>query len=229
MTSAVYRWRDAATVDLETTVKASADLRGLEVFVASYFHERFTNAMVAAATAGAAASSPAPTLVRATREEGDWQMFPRDDGATALIRDGRWKLEPNPVDWKIRPAFTRPLLRSRAPSSGLSGVLMAPAEECFAVSTPFETEAHYSGYLSLFGRDLKAGETARARVRLAMAVARSDAAVLAMYDEAREEWDAGAPGRARRRGRSPPVAVSRITGRTRKVRFVRYQSGSEAG
>jgi hypothetical protein len=192
---AVYRWRDAATVDLETTVKGSADLRGLEVFVASYFHERFTNAMVAVATAGAGGSLPVPTLVRATREEGEWQMFPRDDGAVALIRDGRWKLEPNPVDWMIRSPFARPLFRRRALSSGLNGVLMAPAEECFAVATPFESEGHYSGYFSLFGRDLRAGETHRARVRLTIAVAKSDAAVLAMYDEARKEWDAAGPGR----------------------------------
>jgi hypothetical protein len=43
---------------------------------------------------------------------------------------------------------------------------MSPPQDCFAVLTPFETELHRSMYLSLFGKDLKAGETARARARL---------------------------------------------------------------
>jgi hypothetical protein len=204
---AVYRWRDASTVDLETSVTAVSDLRGFESFVACYFHERFTNAMVAAkpvpartaagadATPGAGGAVPAstngPVLVRVTRAEGEWQMFPRDAGVIPLIEDGRWKLEPHPVNWTIRSELMRPLVRRRAPSSGLSALLMAPAEECFAVALPYETEGHYSVYASLFGRDLRAGETARARVRLAIAVAKPDAAVYALYDEARKEWGAG--------------------------------------
>ena len=40
---------------------------------------------------------------------------------------------------------------------------MAPPEECFAVATPCEGESHYSLYLSRFGRDLKAGETAKSQ------------------------------------------------------------------
>jgi hypothetical protein len=48
----------------------------------------------------------------------------------------------------------------------LSALLMSPPEDCFAVLTPFESEPHRSMYLSLFGKDLKAGETASARARL---------------------------------------------------------------
>lgn len=210
---ATYRWRDASTVDLETTVRAAADLRGFEAFVASYFHERFTNAMVAAkappdaASAGgaspdatvsnsgsAAAANPAagtnaPVLVRALRSEGDWQMFPRDVAAIPLIQDGRWKLEPNPVDWTLRSELVRPLVRRRAPSSGLSCVLMAPSEECFAVSMPYEAEGHGSAYLSLFGKDLRAGDMARARARLVVAVAKPDAALFVLYEEASKDWE----------------------------------------
>jgi len=39
-------------------------------------------------------------------------------------------------------------------------------QDCFAVLTPYEAEPHRSMYVSLFGKDLKAGETARARARL---------------------------------------------------------------
>jgi hypothetical protein len=43
---------------------------------------------------------------------------------------------------------------------------MSPPRDCFAVLTPFEAEPHRSLYLSLFGKDLKTGESARARARL---------------------------------------------------------------
>ena len=42
-------------------------------------------------------------------------------------------------------------------------------QNLFALCTPHQTEAHYSMYLSLFGCDLKAGQTARARARLLIA------------------------------------------------------------
>jgi hypothetical protein len=43
---------------------------------------------------------------------------------------------------------------------------MTRPEDGFAIAMPYETEVHYSVYLSLFGRDLPQGDTARARVRL---------------------------------------------------------------
>jgi hypothetical protein len=86
-----------------------------------------------------------------------------------LIQDGRWKIEPNPVDWKPGPNLGEPLGIRRAPGSGVAALLMAPEADCFALTMPHEGEGHYSMYLSLFGRDIKAGETASARSRLVVA------------------------------------------------------------
>ena len=60
-------------------------------------------------------------------------------------------------------------------------VLCSPPRDCFAIATPHESETHYSLYLSLFGRDLKAGETAKARTRFVVAADISDTQVLALY------------------------------------------------
>ncbi len=170
---ATYRWQDPVTVDLETTVTAEMALSGFESFVASYFHESFTRAAVATGPSG---------WLRLDRSAGDWQIFPRDEAAMTLIRDGRWRLEPHPVEWQLRPRLTTPLARRWIPATGLSAVLMAPSAECFAVSSPHETEAHYSTYLSLFGRDLKPGESARARTRLWIGIAESDASIAARHE-----------------------------------------------
>lgn len=154
-----YRWIDAGTLDLTITVTALRDLRGFEAFLASYFAPRFTVSQVLA---------KGGRFVTAGQESGQWQAFPRDGDAARLIGDGRWRILPNAVDWAIRGEFERPVALRRDPVSGLTVVMMSPSRDCFAVLTPHEEETHYSSYFSLFGRDVRKGETARARARLAV-------------------------------------------------------------
>lgn len=174
--TAVYRWVDPSTLDVETTVRAKGELRGFESFLASYFSKAFPEPQVCVRGADGE-----PAFVPAGRQDGEWQMFPRDDKAVPLIQDGRWQRPPHPVAWAIRLRLAAPLALRRAAEPGLLGVVMARPDECFAVATPFSGEGHRSLYLSLFGRDLRAGETATARTRLVITSSRSDAEVLALY------------------------------------------------
>jgi hypothetical protein len=157
---AVYRWAIPNTLDLETTVQAKASLAKFESFLASYFAEGFTNACVYVRSNGQA------WLMGAEASGGTWQAFPRDAEAGSIIRDGRWKFPPSPVEWVIEPFLAKPLGVRRCPANNLRALLMAPPQDCFAILTPVETDPHRSMYLSLFGKDLKAGERARARARL---------------------------------------------------------------
>jgi hypothetical protein len=154
---AVYRWVKPDTFDVETRVRAQSDLRGFESFLASYFAEPFVAAGAWVEPGRFAAAEPA---------DGPWQMFPRDAAAPRLIEDGRWKFPPNPVDWKIRTTLAFPLAIRRDAASGLAAAVMAPASGCFAVAMPHQVDSHRSLYLSLFGRDLKAGERASVRARI---------------------------------------------------------------
>ena len=178
--SAVYRWRDARTLDLDTIVTAAQALPNFEVFLASYLHGGFTNSLVFSHSDPARGGKAG--FVSAARSSGDWQMFPRDGAAVSLITDGRWSLEPHPVEWRIQPPFGKALGVRRDPRSGITAVLMAPSADCFAVATPYETEGHYSLYLSLFGREVKAGETVRARARLVIATGLSNERITELYE-----------------------------------------------
>ncbi|HEY5911268.1 MAG TPA: hypothetical protein VJA21_11765 [Verrucomicrobiae bacterium] len=168
-----YRWAEPEAVDLETVVEAKANLLKFESFVASYFTSGFTNSAAHAGGQG--------TFLAAEKGEGVWQAFPRDAGAVTVIQDGRWKIEPNPVDWVIRPMLARPLGFRRCEANGLTAALMSPPTDCFAILTPHQAEGHYSMYLCLFGRDVKAGETARARARLFIAVSPPENALRQAY------------------------------------------------
>ena len=176
---AVYRWPNPATVEVEFTVKARREMPAFELFLASYFDGAFADPFVY--VTGHSETENQPGLLPARKEFGDWQMFPRDEAAVSFIKDGRWRIEPHPVDWAILPRLATPLAVRRAEGAGLMGVLMASAADCFAVSTPYTGETHYSIYLSLFGHDLPAGQERRAKSRLVISKELSDAEIIERY------------------------------------------------
>jgi hypothetical protein len=154
-----YRWSGPDMLDIDTKVKARAPIERFESFLASYFAEEFNRASVW--------TQPGEgTFAPADETGGAWQMFPRDESAIRIIKDGRWSYPPNPVDWRIRTSMAFPIAVRRGSISGLSAVVMAPISDCFAVSSPLQSDGHRSLYLSLFGRDLNPGETVIARARL---------------------------------------------------------------
>jgi hypothetical protein len=169
---AVYRWVASNTLDMEITITADQDLHGFEAFLAAYFGEGLTNSTVLV---------KGGRFMAAERANGRWQMFPRDPDAVSLIQDGRWAIPPHPVDWAIQPEFEQPVAIRRDPASGLTAAVMAPGEDCFAVATPEQADSHRSIYLSLFGRDVKQGEIARARARLVILSSPDETTVRALY------------------------------------------------
>lgn len=188
---AVYRLSGDSTIDLETIVKAGDDLDDFEVFVASYFDPAFPTPSVHVGPNAAGDGSP---FMRAVKSAGIWQMFPRNEKVAEVIRDGRWLKPPNPVDWVIRPSMVAPIALRRSTKDGLTGILMAPANDCFAISTPYEGEGHYSVYLSLFGCDVKAGQTARAHCRFVLADAPSDDEISGLYQRYMKDGQGGKKG-----------------------------------
>jgi len=190
--TAIYRLLNAASVDLEIMVKPSGDLPTFEVFLASYFHEDFPSSYIYVQKEVSQDASGAE-FVEAGTWGGKWQMYPRDKQVIAMIKDGRWQQEPHPVDWDIRECLAAPVGMRRHAKSGLSVVLMARPEDCFAIATPYTKETHYSQYLSLFGRNLYKDKTIHAHTRLLFTWELSDAGILQEYQkfilETKDECD----------------------------------------
>lgn len=176
---ALYRWTSPNALDLVTTVTPRKDLERFEFFLASYC-TGFAESLVY--VKGCKETGGKPGLVSATKAKGLWQMFPRDELALKIIHDGRWNRPPNPLDWKIMPLLAGPLAIRRDAQTGLTVLVMAPAEDCFAVATPYNEDPHRSLYLSLLGRDLKAGQTATVRSRLVIGRNISNEQAIAIYE-----------------------------------------------
>lgn len=184
--AAIYRFHDSSTLDVETIVKPSKDLSNFEVFLASYFREVFPSPFVYVAANRETQGKPGFLLAK--KSFGDWQMFPRNQEVLPVIQDGRWQKEPNPVRWVIMPSLAAPVCLRRGAGTDLVVVLMAPPGHCFAIATPYEGESHYSLYLSLFGRDVKAAETAKARSRFTITTGVSDRQILELYRSYTKEF-----------------------------------------
>ena len=105
----------------------------------------------------------------------------RERSVFELIQDGRWQLPPHPVEWNILPQFERPLAVRGDTGGATSVLLMARTSDCFAIGMPYETEAHYSAYLSLFGRDLPPGKLVVARTRIQVLDSPSESAMVDCY------------------------------------------------
>lgn len=180
---AIYHWSAQNSLDLTTRVTARRELKRFEVFLASYFDGFPTTSVYAKDPA----AGDKPTFIAARKSDAIWHMFPRDEAAVKMIRDGRWKREPNPVDWIIRPTLAAPLAVRRDVDRGMVAVLMARAQDCFAVASPHDEEGHRSVYLSLFGRDFKPDESADAKSRLVIERDVSDEKAVALYEKFREQ------------------------------------------
>jgi len=185
--TAVYRWPAADTLDLETAVTPQRDMPRFELFMSSYFTKTF-RASVYLKPEGDARGKPRFVPVdRKPQSAGGYVMFARDQKAVEMIQDGRWKVGSNPVDWAIERWLAAPLVIRRDSSQGLTAAMMCPPEACFAVSSPWNPDkpdggGYRSVYLSLFGQDLKAGQTARAHGRLLIARNLTDEQVVERYE-----------------------------------------------
>jgi hypothetical protein len=152
---AVYTWATSNILDVATTVTAQCDLKKFESFLGSYF----TGFPI---TYGYGPNG----FVQITKKEGEWVCFPRDEKADNVLRDGRWGIPPYPVDFKRIAYYGEPLIMRKDPGSGLTVVVMSLRNDCFATLMPYGEDSHRSLYLSLFGRDLKRGESMTAHTRL---------------------------------------------------------------
>lgn len=183
-----FRWTAADTLDLETTVTPQVDMPKFEMFLSSYLAKGFQGYVYL--KPNRFDRKGVPSFLRADWTEmidGNYLIFPRQPGDLLMIYDGRWEIPPSPVTWAFSRYLEAPVGLRRDAASGLTAAFMARPEDCFAIAMPYNKEppdnvaGHDSLYLSLFGVDIAAGQTATARVRLIIGKDLSGEAVIERY------------------------------------------------
>jgi len=171
-----YRWISSNTIDLTTTVYAKERLETFEVFLASYYNHSYIDSQVWASRNPL--NNNVKGFVPAIKALGEWLAFPRDSIAKNIISDGRWGLEPHPITWTLMPNYDKPLAIRRDPLTKTTVIVMTKRKDCFGIFTPYNEEKHISNYLSIFGYDIEAGNSAEAVSRLVVLANPTDAEIL---------------------------------------------------
>ncbi len=183
-----FRWVAPDTLDLETVVKPQVAMPRMEIFLSTYVAAGF-DAMVYVQPNRFARGTSSEFLRADWCElfDGNYLVFPRDRESLLMVYDQRWEIPPSPVTWAFTRYLAEPIALRRHAESGITVALMSPPHDCFAVLTPYNKQppdnvaGHSSLYLSLFGKDVAAGETARAHCRMVIATGMDDQQVLQRY------------------------------------------------
>jgi hypothetical protein len=187
--SGIFRWSAPGVLDLETVITPRQDMLGLELFIGSYMKDGAKSFVyVAPAKYGGGEPGFLPTDV-CPLTVGTYLAFPRDLAAARIVYDGRWEQGLHPVQWSIARYLAAPIAYRHDEKTGLSMVLMSRPQDCFSIECSYNQEppdgvgGHYSTYLSLFGRDVKAGQPERAHSRLVVGKGLTPSAILAAYEQ----------------------------------------------
>jgi hypothetical protein len=191
--TAIYRWLSPTTLDLETVVKSERAMPRFELFLSSYFDQNF-KAFVYAKPVRSADAKPAFIAADVNPlVKGSYLAFPIDRQAARMFFDGRWAPENGFVPWAVTRMLAAPIGIKRDPDSDITIQLMSRPEDCFAVDMSYNMDppdgiaGHGSIYLSLFGRDIDAGKSERAQVRLVVERNLSDQRSIELYEQYAQE------------------------------------------
>jgi len=182
-----FVWSSPDAFDLELSVVSEQAVPDFELFLSSYFANDMKGAVYVRPNYFAFGEPEMlPTDVN-PMVDGAYLAFPRDDEAVRKIFDGRWDQPPHPVQWAITRRYAGAMATRHCEASGVTVVMAAPVEDCFAVLLPYDKtppdgpSSHASLYLSLFGTDLEPGETSVARSRLSIGRNMTDEEVIERY------------------------------------------------
>ncbi len=188
--TATYRWASPTTLDLETVVRPQQAMSRFEIFLSSYFDLNFK--AIAYAQPTRPAEGPAEFIMADVNPlvRGSYLAFPTSSQTAQMFFDRRWAPENGLVPWAVPRVLGAPLAIKRDVESDITFVLMSRPEDCFALSMSYNMEPpldgianHGSVYMSLLGKDIEAGESARAHVRMVVERDLSNERALEYYEQ----------------------------------------------
>ena len=188
--TATYRWTSPTTLDLETVVRVQQSMPRFEIFLSSYFDLNFK--AIAYAQPMRPADGPAEFVMADVNPlvRGSYLAFPSSSQTAQMFFDRRWAPENGLVPWALTSVLGVPLAIKRDVDSDITFALMSRAEDCFALSMSYNMEPplddianHGSVYMSLLGKDIEAGASERAQLRLVVERNLSNQGALKLYEQ----------------------------------------------
>lgn len=188
--TATYRWVSPTTLDLETVVRPQQSMPRFEIFLSSYFDLNFK--AIAYAKPLRPVDGPGEFIMADVNPlvQGSYLAFPASSQAAQMFFDRRWAPENGLVPWAVTRVLGAPMAIKRDVESDITFLLMSRVEDCFALSMSYNMEPpmdgianHGSVYMSLLGKDIEAGESRRAQVRMVVDRNLSNQRAVELYEQ----------------------------------------------
>lgn len=187
--TAIYRWASPTTLDLETLVQPKVEMPKFEVFLSSYFD---LSLQAYPYVQPLRPQAEKPTFMAAECSalvKGSYLAFPIDRQSAQMFFDRRWAPEHGYVPFSVSRMLEVPMVVKRDDAKTIGILLMSRPGDCFGMSMSYHLDppdgiaGHGSIYISLFGKDLAAGQSARACVRLVIEHSLTDERAVELYRE----------------------------------------------
>lgn len=172
-TTAEFSIKSPNIIDVDITVRGFAHYPAYELLCSNYVHSELSGGIFPGNwTTQDKAAYESTMIPDSPAYHGMYNFFPRDEYAAHIMTDGRGQKGRWPWHVACGRPYAYPL--GFASNENLSVVFMGKPEDVSSVGVTYHAEgasydgvaAHHALYLSLFGRDLFAGDSWRTQVRL---------------------------------------------------------------
>ena len=164
------------TFDVRLRAEILGPITGYELFQSWYFARGYQGGAYVTSMKDEHETAPGLLQVRPSDVDIYREMyisFPRDERAAEMLCDGRWQRGRHFTRFLPCRYYALPLGFYANQATGIGIVMMGRREEVFSVNLAYHSEnsqssvgQHNSFYLSLLGRDVRAGETVETGYRM---------------------------------------------------------------
>mgnify|MGYP006302085525 CR=1 FL=1 len=166
-----FTFTEPNIIDMDMWVETLTNYPGFEILLSAYLAPGFESGAYVAKEEFGPTEPEQIRIVDQPMIHGIWPFFPRDEAGANLLTDGRHQKG----RWFWRMAIGRRYGMPLAffSNDGVDAILMGRPEDVYAVGATYKGDeendnvaGHRSLYLSLFGKDFKAGEGRRTQMRM---------------------------------------------------------------
>lgn len=166
-----FSFREPNIIDMDLWVETLTNYPKFEIMLSAYMASGFESGVYVAKEEFGPVEPEQIRVVDQPMIHGIWPFFPRDEAGANVLTDGRH--QKGRWFWRMAVGRRYAMPLAFVSHDDVDAILMGRPEDVYAVGAAYKGDAendnvagHHSLYLSLFGKDFKAGEGRHTQMRM---------------------------------------------------------------